>query len=646
MLSAVNGALASRKSTYLPNFTDTFEQGVAHYNLVKDFVFGTGVVAAPGQTLIDDLTDLAVNFQPRSNNAGGIRINKEWQFYPNAFNNTNHHLSSDALELTATLDPTTYTVQTKNPTSNVTYNRTVPVADTSDVKVGQVVGLGAEQYANIHRTRLIRVVGTPANGDTTQIVFTPVGTPTPWGPVTIVATAGPSTTLAQMASDMVSQINANATLQAQKVTAFLLPESPGCYAVTYPKVPLDAVKDYGNEGKGSLLSVGLSLTKTGGAGITAYQVYQNVYQSYVVSKTANSVTLNHPVTVTTSSVLTFSPTYCYHCSVDSFNTATLPIADTTGITLLQTVQLSYQDNNLRRINSKTSNSITLSAAVYAGASLLITVLPVHAAVTTAATAADSNIVTFAAVPEGVLPGMEMYNFFASGPVERVKVLSKTATTVTLDQNRSCANGDTMIFYPPIDSGQIWSKFRFMPSDPLIPGRTMIAMSLKCKIPDAAALANWPAWWMFTDTADPDPTPGGSGNSEIDIVDLFTYWNNDSTNRFNPAQSNPFTQLYAHPDYSGSLLGNNAGSKERTIGFIWKNDRLYFYLDGVLIRSVAMTWNNYKRAQFAANLAVGSMNTSFHSNGFYPIDYSQFPMKFTIKQWKVWFAPTDQTFAIG
>lgn len=645
MLPALSGVQSGRKSTYLPNFTDTFDQGVAHYNLVKDFVFGTGVVPAPGQTHIDDLTDLAVNFQPRSNNAGGIRINKEWQFYPDTFNNTNHKIASDALELTATLDPATYTVQTKNPTSNVTYNRTVPVASTSDIKVGQVVGLGSEQYDNIHRTRLIRVSGVPASGDTTQIIFTPVGTPTPWGPVTIVATANGASTLATMASDMVSQINGNATLQAQKVTAYLLPESPGCYAVTYPKVPLDAVKDYGNEGKGSLVSVGLTLSKTGGAGITAYQVYQNVYQSYVVSKTSNSVTLNHPVTVTTSSVLTFSPTFCYHCSVDSFNVATLPIADTTGIELLQTVQLSYQDNNLRRITAKTANSITLSANVFAGASLLITVLPVHSAVTTAATAADSNIVTFAAVPAGVVPGMEMYNFFASGPVERVKVISKTATTVTLDQNRSCSNGDTMIFYPPIDSGQIWSKFRFMPSDSLNPGRTMIAMSLKVDIPNAAALASWPAWWMFTDTSDPNPG-AGSGSSEIDIMDLFTYWNNDSTNRFNPAQSGTITQLYAHPDYSGSLLGNNTGSKERTIGFIWKNDRLYYYLDGVLIRSVTMTWNQYKRAQFALNLAVGSMNTSFHSNGFYPIDFSQFPMKLRAKQWKVWFAPTDQTFAIG
>lgn len=32
----------------------------------------------------------------------------------------------------------------------------------------------------------------------------------------------------------------------------------------------------------------------------------------------------------------------------------------------------------------------------------------------------------------------------------------------------------------------------------------------------------------------------------------------------------------------------------------------------------------------SDMAVGSAKTSFNSNGFYPVDVSQFPMKFRVK----------------
>lgn len=55
------------------------------------------------------------------------------------------------------------------------------------------------------------------------------------------------------------------------------------------------------------------------------------------------------------------------------------------------------------------------------------------------------------------------------------------------------------------------------------------------------------------------------------------------------------------------------------------------------RVTNMVWGTYKRAQFAFNLAIGSLRTSFNSNGFWPIDLSRFPMKYGIKRLEFWTA---------
>lgn len=624
-----------RNRYILPDLTSSFSDIIATYTKILDQKFGTDP-AAPGQAHIPDIATCENYYNAFSNNAGDFVINNEIQRYK-AFNADNHHFVADGLNLTATLSDQAghMPATTKAPTANVSYNRTVPVANASDVIVGQVVGLGADAYDNIHRTRLIRTVGTPANGDTITITFASTITPTPWGPLALTATAGAGSTVSTMASDMVDQINGNATLAAQKVTAYLLPSVPGGFAVTYPKVdPNVTANEFGTGGKYALTSIGLTLTKSS-SGITGWQVQENIYFPYVVSKTANSVTLNHPVDLTTASSLTFNSTLALPITLNSSSNATINVQHTTGISAGRICQLGFQDSNILRVVSTTATTVTLHKSVSVPHCVMLMVYCGAGALTNAATS-NSPILNFAAVPDWVKEGMTSLNYYASGKRGHIKVVSKTATTVTLSENVSSASGDTWLFMPSVHSGQIWSRFIFEPG---ADGRKVIAMRLKAKFPNAASIPAFAAWWLYTFVGDPNPIPPVLGNSEIDMIDNFIYANNDSTNNIIHATNNPSSDLYAVPEYTSSnLKGNNLGSKVRDIAMVWEPTRCSFYVDNVLILQKSYTWNAYRRAQMAMNLAVGSVSTSFNSNGFYPIDASQFPMQYKVLQLEMWANP--------
>ena len=95
-------------------------------------------------------------------------------------------------------------------------------------------------------------------------------------------------------------------------------------------------------------------------------------------------------------------------------------------------------------------------------------------------------------------------------------------------------------------------------------------------------------------------------------------------------------FYTHSGWaSGSLSGNNFGAAERRLSCVVTSTKVFFYLDNLLIKASYVTWNRYRRGQVGLNLAVGSAKTSFNSNGFYPMDVSQFPMKFRIKDVTWW-----------
>jgi hypothetical protein len=68
--------------------------------------------------------------------------------------------------------------------------------------------------------------------------------------------------------------------------------------------------------------------------------------------------------------------------------------------------------------------------------------------------------------------------------------------------------------------------------------------------------------------------------------------------------------------------------------VWSPTKAYVYLDGTLVFAKNYIWNSYKRAQIAANLAIGSLGTSFTGSGFFPIDLSRFPLKYRLKRLRV------------
>lgn len=628
-------------STY-PSLKKSFESSVSHLGLVYDFLFGSGASAGSGQTAITNNTELATWFDAYSQNAGTTVINREWQRYQPITDTDNFYFAADALELRATLpngNPTG--TSSASPTSDVNYDTVVPLASTSSISVGQVAGLGEEHYANLHATYTYSLNGTLVTGDTVTLTIVPRDGS--WSPVVISATAGASDTITTLAASMVSQINAHATLQANNIRAYVLTESAGGYALTFPKRSITG--NYPETGTSAKGSVRWLLATAGVTGTILHSFRSYITATYVVSKTSNSVTINHPVTLTTGSVITFSPTRLLVCTVNA-GTAVVPVAAgmEAGVTVGQAVQLSYADPNLRRVTAVASGAITLNGTVYPRSGQFIAVYSAYEMVASAAS--TGTTLASALVPSGVEVGMYAGNLYSSGygfASGAPQVVSKTSTTVTLSSALSVAVNDTVIFYHAIDSAQIWSKFLMAPN---MDGRTYLAGELVTDIPNAAVISAWPAFWCYTATSDPNPTPGGSGASEVDFTDTFNYWNNNANNQMGPANSGGGANIYYHPDFSTSgttLTGNNIGMKERKIQFILTPNRAYYYLDGLLIRCCKFTWNTYKRAQFAANLATGCVSSSpstFNSNGFFPIDVSQFPMKFRIKRMRFWSGPNS------
>lgn len=622
----------------LPNTATPFDMVVSKYKVLRDYLFGTSAVAGVGQIAIKNITDLDTYFLPYAVNAGQYVINSECQRYKPFTNTNNFVFASDALELTATFqNPSMHRTVQASPTSNVVNSQVVPLADTTNFKVGQVVGFGAESMTNFGATRIVNVGGTIGTGDTIVSTFTDTDYSS-FTPVVITTTAGSGDTAAVMVAAHVAAINANATLQSAGIYAVIAPTLTSTYYVTQPVQSTSVPNEWGDGGKAGCRRYATSFTKTGGV---THDYRQEVTFTHIIAKTAGSITLSKKVNLTTSSVITGSKSSVFHVQADSFNTATLNIGDSSGASVGQIVQLSYQDPNPRRIISTNTGAgtITLDYVVWVGQGLLCMVYDMYMAITTA-TVTNGNVLTFAAVPSGVQVGHQIFDYYSTSNQRQILVTAVTATTVTISSNITSSSGATIAFTPAIDSAQIWTKELFRPH--AYDGHNILAMELECKIPDVSKITAWPAFWLFPNQNDPAPLSSGSTtSSEIDMMDLFTYSNNGSTNNFIATHGNSLTtksDFYLHPSWSsGSLKGNNSGRKDRKIQFVWLSNKVYYYLDGVLIRASNFTYNYYKSAEVGVNLAIGSIKNSFHSNGYYPIDVSIFPLAYRIKRLRIWYA---------
>lgn len=619
---------------YIPSFTDSFDQAVGHYKSVYDMVFGTDILESSSQIALRSLYDLDDYFNPLETGTADYIINSEIQRYPAAFNTTNTEFAASSLNLTATANSSHLPVTAANPAAAVSYSRVITLADTSSLKVGQVIGFGTKSYDLLHVTKTYDAGTVVATGDTLTQTFSDRNA-TFSLPITVTATAGQTTT--DVVAALVAAINADSTLNAKSIKAYALPHAPRAYAITWPKRTAGSDTDFGYDANGSLEFITTTASKMG---TIANDLRQKYYPCHILSiDSATQITVSHPVTLATSDTLYFNPVYMFGVTSNHSNQTVINVAGepSSAVSVGQVGQFSYQDNNIRAITAVSASTITFTNALYLYPGLYVTIYPIGRAITTATTTASTTL-TFSAVPDVVKTGMVFFNLFRTPNQGKIKVVSKTATTVVLDTPVSVFSGDTIIFLPEIDSGQAWSKFLFSPQ---ADGRNVIAFEMTAEVPNAAAYGAWPAFWLFPDSSDPSPINPSGLSYELDFPDLFTYWNNASIGNYIGTGSSG-TDIYLHPDWiNGSLTGNNSGIKERKFGLIWTGSKVFYYLDGTLIRARSINLNPKYRAQLGMNLAIGSISTAFNSNGYFPVDASQFPMKYKVKRIRMLANKTDK-----
>ncbi len=649
----------------VPDYLKTFSTAVEKMTKTLHFKFGTSRTAEGGPVIpITGLSTLDDYFDYKglvNGPSGDLKINKEIQCYLDLTNTYgNFQFGTDYLDLVAKIpDPTLLGLITKSPTANVNYSREVPVADASDVPVGSVLGfkkttdglkvdsdgyINDEGFLNFQATRIAVVGGTITVGDTISVAFT--NNTGAWsGAHTITITAQSGDTTSTLAQKMVDAITADATLSGFNVKAYIIPGLTNAYAITWPKATKQTDTLFGNGSSYALLTVTYSFTKTG---TVTHTNQSSVQACFVIAKSGNTLILNHPVTLTTSSVITVSPTRLLIVKSAGTSSVAFGVDDTTGLKVRQLVALGFQDSTLRAITALTSTTIKTESTSGIPVGLVVGVYPAHSRQLSAAI--SGNTITMSAgVPEGVQVGMHCFNYFGTAETINptlVSSIDRVANTVTLDWGDkpapSWASGSTIYFFPPVFSAQIVSKFLMRPgTDAKGLSMNPIAHRVRgCYFPCVADIAGWPADWLYSSNRDTDDHTG-SGGSEIDILDAFNYWNNAATNRAR-AGAGSGTDLYIHPDSASAanLNGNNLGIKERDLALIWLEDKIYIYFDDVLVWVRAFAYNKTQRAEFIYNLAVGSVSTSFNGNGFWPVDYSRFPMIQRIKEMEFWSFPNQ------
>jgi hypothetical protein len=617
--------------TPVPNTVKSFDQVLAGgYVPLADFSFGTGPAPA-GSTKISDQASLDTYFEAYSKNAGNIVINSELQRYMPTSTPENFVFAPDALELTATLynPPSNMAVGTATVVGAVSNSRNITVADASAIPVGQVLSLGKSNLAN---TVMLGISLGPVVGNTLTLKVSGPGTAVPNGfaQIAFTATVQAGDTLDTLAQWFVDQVNGDATMIANKITAYKCPVGVGNLAVNWPARNVNGTPDIGALANGSISAYSITTAKTGPTML--FDLTSAIQVPFVVSKAGNVLTVSQPVTIADGASIKLSPSslILHRNTAYTNGFTTVPFADTSAITIGQMFSVGFGDTNYRRVVSKTATDITCEATVFVGNGRDVRFFPAWAW-PVSVTASNTNVLTFSAVPPSVQPGMQMIHPSVNN--SQILVTAVTGTTVTLDQNVSVASGQVMTFTPPIRSAQIWSKMNIRPGEL---NRDFVAMELTCDLPSVMDFAAWSAFWLYTDTSDAaGSTAQGTGTSEIDMMEQYNYFSNGTAADLHWGTAAPNFDIYNYPGVSGGTLpGNNLDVKTRKIQLVWSPTKAYVYLDGTLIFAKNYSWNAYKRAQIAANLAVGSLGGSFTGSGFFPIDLSRFPMKYRLKRLRV------------
>lgn len=627
------GASAGGASSTLPAYSKSFDEATYGFRNLEDFQFGTKKRLA-GPVKITDVAELNKYFDYWAYNLSGptATINVEVQRYVDFTNAENFVFTDDALELRATLpNGTPVGLSSTTISSAVTYSRTVTVADASNINIGQLLSFGPTQHTQMQRCHGIGVRGTIAAGYTLGLRFS-FNSAFNQSAVQITVVLEAGDTIASAAQKLVDAVNADATLASYKITAAKLTGTSGGYLVTVPRLE-SGLSQFGDAATGSYNWVGVtpSLTGTG----LVHERKQDHFTTFVLDKSGNTLTLSHPVTAASGATIYVNPTKVLWISSPYVSgSATIAVPDVGGLQVGQGVQFAYQDNNIRRIGSidTVAKTINVGSTVYITDGTLMAAMPVWLA--NANVGSTGSTVTFntSSFPAGVRVGQQVHAYNIN-PNHNIKVtgisVNGATTTVTLSGNMAVTTGNPLVFHEPVQSAQIWSRFGITPG---ADGNSVVALELEVELPSAAALGAWPAFWIFTDPSSVTGQPAG-GNSEIDMLEQFNYFGNSSIGCYSPSASTPL--LYGYGGKTDRPMnGNDVGIGVRKIQVIFNNDTTMYYYDGVLMFVKAYKYRKDRRAQVAANLAVGVISTGMNSNGFFPIDMSQFPMAMKLRRMRV------------
>jgi hypothetical protein len=621
----------------VPDFMTSFDRVVgAGYKPLVDFKFGTGV-APQGSTKIDSAAALGEHFNAFSENANQIVINSEVQRYVPFSSGENFVFADDALELTATLHNMPSILQPKvaNVVGAVNESRTVTLNDASQINVGQMLSIGPE---NLHCTQMMGIYFAGVVGKTLTLNISSADPTQSDGFTTITFVynqvgAEGSNVPAQW---FVDQINSHPTLQQNRITAARHQTGAGAFYISWPRRNVAGAPVLGKLANGSLQQYSVSASYNG---TMQLQRFTDFMPCVVIGKTGNTLQLSHPVTFADGAELKFPPFYSLQRSTEYAGGAAATVftfADASMATFGQVISVGFGDSNYHRLTACDATTITSDAAFWLANGRDIRLLPWWQGSNSAAVS-NTKVIPFSALPYGAVVGMLV--ILPSGNQNTplyVTAVDTTAKTVTVSYNVTITSGQRIWFGPPIQSGQIWSKFIAEPGEL---GRDWMAIEWEVDCPKSTDWGAWPALWQFTDTNDPNPGTG-SGGDEIDIMEIFTYYGyviGPSNPKFGWNNNGYTSTPYTYPGvFSGGILpGNSMDQKtSRRFGMIWSTTKVFFYIDGVLVGSINKVWNAWKRPQFVANLAMGTNSAGNSGTGLMPVDMASFPVKFRIKRFRI------------
>jgi hypothetical protein len=317
----------------------------------------------------------------------------------------------------------------------------------------------------------------------------------------------------------------------------------------------------------------------------------------------------------------------------------LNFANTAGVQDGQIVAIAGAfTSSLARVVSHDATTVTIGQSVTIASGVTVYFLP--AFVPSGAVAASNNAVqTYASVPAGVAAGM-FYNNITAGTFGTRRVVSRTGTTITYDAPVSQAASDFCILSPPITSGQFWTKVGYQPGKN---GANYIAMELTCQIPGNTKQGAWPAFWGYSrssegfsfDASEPDIfefNMCATANASAYSGNIHGGWyQREDYKKFIGVHSSywdasGFYRPSGAPDYSAA---------QHKFQFIWTSDRIYYFIDGILIKCQVWPWSSACTAQIGCNLGAGSFLPTYVSVLLFPLLTSQFPYSYDVYELKIW-----------